>query len=323
MAESSASLPSMANSPELEYNETSESKRNAFGVGSPSWNLPFPIGNLTAAEILAYLPHWLKSIDVVDRFLSNGGRSHTICAMINEFRHLPDDNVFRSNSAQVMMSYVMRRAGFDGWQVGIHDQYERPDPDMKETDLNVEDFRCPRETHPKGGSKHTPREKLKANQEAPPIDFKDLALHVKKHPTGFDALDLARCVRYALTNKHELWLFPNDFQDLVIKLGGPTPITKKHLDRQVFNRREGYKFPKGPKNSPNDNTNAMPTTPKRKVRSTVPASPSPLKCMMSADDTEQTGSRRTSGRLANKPTKSFRAFGEYTLDTAVSYYSLL
>jgi hypothetical protein len=32
--------------------------------------LSFPSGNLTAAEILAYLPHWLKSVDVVDRFVT-------------------------------------------------------------------------------------------------------------------------------------------------------------------------------------------------------------------------------------------------------------
>jgi hypothetical protein len=80
-------------------------KNNAFGVGCASWNLPFPTGNLTAVEILAYLPHWLKSVDVIDRFVTNGGKSYTIAAIINEFRDLPGDGdgIFRPNSAQIMM----------------------------------------------------------------------------------------------------------------------------------------------------------------------------------------------------------------------------
>lgn len=87
-------------------------RNNAFGANSPSWNLSFPNGNLTAAEIIAYFPHWLKSIDVIDRFITNGGRSTTVAAMINEFRHQPTGEVFQPNSAQIMMSYAMRRAGY-------------------------------------------------------------------------------------------------------------------------------------------------------------------------------------------------------------------
>ncbi|KAF2245063.1 hypothetical protein BU26DRAFT_568369 [Trematosphaeria pertusa] len=62
---------------------------NAFGAGSPSWNLPFPNGDLTAAEIIAYCPHRLKSVDVIDCFVTNGGKSHAISIMINEFRYQP------------------------------------------------------------------------------------------------------------------------------------------------------------------------------------------------------------------------------------------
>jgi hypothetical protein len=72
---------------------------DAFGAGSPSCNLPFPDGNLTAAEIIAYCPHWLKAVDVIDRFINNGGLSKTIAALINKFRLQPStDKSFHSNS---------------------------------------------------------------------------------------------------------------------------------------------------------------------------------------------------------------------------------
>lgn len=303
----------MADSPTVEF------KKNAFGVGSPSWNMAFPTGNLTAAEILAYLPHWLKSVDVVDRFVANGGRSHTVAAIINQFRYLPGDSVFRSNSAQIMMSYGMRRAGYAGWKVGTHHEFDRPDPQKAEGDLDVSTFRPPRETHPKGGPAGTPRESLKVNEEAKPIDFKDLALHVKKHPSGDDALDLARCVQYALTHQDETWLFPTHFQSLLNKLGGPAPITTKHHDRQVFKRREKFVFPPSPKSTPRKKrkaTSIMPQSRRLTPRSTVPASPSPLKRMISAQDTNYSGNRRKSGRLANKPSKNFN---EYESDVTVSY----
>ncbi|OAL02945.1 hypothetical protein IQ06DRAFT_367491 [Phaeosphaeriaceae sp. SRC1lsM3a] len=273
--------------------KSKKKSRNAFGVGSPSWNTPFPIGNLTAAEILAYLPHWLKSVDVVDRFIANGGRSHTVAVIINDHRNLPKDKVFNSNSAQIMMSYGMRRAGFKGWKVGTHHEFTRPDPSMREDDLDVQDFRTPRETHPKKAPSKTPTGLLKVNVEADPIDFKDLALHVKKHPGGNDALDLARCVAYALTHQEETWMFPTDFELLVNKLGGPATITSQHHDRQIFNRREKAKLA---------------------TSSTLPAAPSPLKRMVSAEDLEEVGERRKSDRLASRPSKDFREYGSDIAD---------
>lgn len=300
-----------------------ERKRNAFGVGSPSWNTPFPIGNLTAAEILAYLPHWLKSVDVVDRFIANGGRSHTVAVIINDHRNLPKDKVFNSNSAQIMMSYGMRRAGFKGWKVGTHHEFTRPDPSMREDDLDVQDFRTPRETHPKKAPSKTPTGLLKVNVEADPIDFKDLALHVKKHPGGNDALDLARCVAYALTHQEETWMFPTDFELLVNKLGGPATITSQHHDRQIFNRREKAKFPglsksKIRKTRKPTGPSIMPRSRRLATSSTLPAAPSPLKRMVSAEDLEEVGERRKSDRLASRPSKDFREYGS---DIAVSYYT--
>jgi len=304
-------------------------KNNAFGVGSPSWNLSFPAGNLTSAEILAYLPHWLKSVDVVDRFITNGGKSWTIAAMINEFRYLPgdEDSVFRPNSAQIMMSYGMRRAGFEDWTVGTHHQYERPNPDIDENNLDVRTFRPPRSTHPKSAPPGCSGKKLKHNAAPEPIEFKDLALHIKKHPSGSDALDLSRCVQYAVTHPDEKWSFPDDFETLVNKLGGPATVTHSHLDRQIFGRREEYVFPSPTRSTPRSKHSRTPTSKRTgsgKVmpqsrrftgRSTTPASGSPLKRMMTAEDMVQAGSRRKSGRLANKAIVSLK---EYDSDAEVS-----
>ncbi|KAJ4287820.1 hypothetical protein N0V90_012524 [Kalmusia sp. IMI 367209] len=198
---------------------------DAFGERSPHWNLPFPCGNLTAAEIIAYCPHWLKSVDVVDRFITSGAKSNIIAAMINEFR-LRDGNI-NNNSVCVMMQYAMRRAGFTNWTVLTHHG------NMETIDLNVTNFRTPLITHPK-----ISRNRITENIEADPIEFRSLARYVKQHPSGYDALDLTRCVSYAIAHPNESWLFPVDFGRLVNeKLGGPQTITHFHLDQQAFERR--------------------------------------------------------------------------------------
>ncbi|EUC42370.1 hypothetical protein COCMIDRAFT_39540 [Bipolaris oryzae ATCC 44560] len=215
-------------------------KNNAFGTGAPSWDLSFPAGALTAAEITAYCPHWLKSIDIINRFLCHGARTIHIAALLNEFRNFPDDRVFNTNSTLVMMSYAMRKAGFDGWTVTKHFDFTR-DHFLPESGLNVTNFRTPCMTQPRNatsqGSNHS------INQGVRPVAFKDLAKHVKKHPSGDDALDLARCVQYAVEHLDEVWLFPIDFQRLTAHLGGPATITPAHLDEQVFARRDDIKFP--------------------------------------------------------------------------------
>jgi hypothetical protein len=296
-------------------------RNNAFGVGSPSWNLPFPTGNLTAVEILAYLPHWLKSVDVIDRFVTNGGKSYTIAAVINEFRHLPGDGdgIFRPNSAQVMMSYGMRRAGFPEWTVGTHSTFPRPNPDLLETNLDVQAFRTPRETHPKSAPPGQIADQLKQNEPADPIEFKLLARHVKIHPSGSDALDLARCVQYALAHPDEKWYFPNDFEALVDEqLGGPATITHYHLDRQIFERRETFVFPSPTKSTSRSkgkptpasrrkySPKVMPQSRRFTGHSNTPPSGSPLKRMMSVDGTVEISGRRKSGRLANKASVNLR-----------------
>ncbi|KAF2127560.1 hypothetical protein P153DRAFT_51683 [Dothidotthia symphoricarpi CBS 119687] len=287
-------------------------RNNAFGAGSPSWNLSFPSGNMTAAEILAYLPHWLKSVDIIDRFVTNGGASRTIAAMINEFRHQPTgpDAVFLPNSAQIMMSYAMRRAGYDEWTVGTHGNWDRESENDPE-DLSVTNFRPQRLTHPKKVSNKNPKDILR-NKEADPIPFKDLAHHVKQHPSGPDALDLTRCVRYALAYPHEQLFFPTDFERLVNELGGPQTPTHSHLDRQVFARRSDCQFPSPVKSTTRklNRTSQGKKTPLSKVMSLArggttadPATPgtvTPSKHALDVADQTQNGNKRRSGRLVGK-----------------------
>ncbi|KAI4649369.1 hypothetical protein J4E93_003686 [Alternaria ventricosa] len=215
-------------------------KNNAFGYHSPSWNLPFPNGNLTAAEILAYLPHWLKSIDVIDRFVTHGAKAGHLAAMINEYRDQPLDQDFPPNSAMIMIQYAMRRAGYDDWKFGMHLEYNIGIP-RPEDNLNVHGFRTPNRTHPKDVRTGTPGQD-KVNWDSSPLEFKDLALHVKEHPCGDDALDLTRCVQYAIEHEEESWLFPTDFPRLITHLGGPATVTHNHYDKQVFARHSNYAF---------------------------------------------------------------------------------
>jgi hypothetical protein len=303
-------------------------KNNAFGIGSPSWNLPFPAGNITAAEMLAYLPHWLKSIDVIDRFITNGGKSSTIAAIINEFRYLPGDGVriFGPNSAQIMMSFAMRKAGHKDWKVRSHSTFERVNPDLTEWDLDVQDFRTVRETHPKSAPAGQDPHKIAHNMVAVPVEFKTLALHVKIHPSGSDALDLARCVQYAVAYPDETWFFPTDFDALVTLLGGAATITHSHLDRQIFARRASFVFPSPTKSTSRSKTKATANskhTGSNKVmaqsrrltgRTTAPATGSPLKRMTNANGAVEIGGRRKSGRLASKASINLR---EYDSDATV------
>ncbi|EOA86166.1 uncharacterized protein SETTUDRAFT_110094 [Exserohilum turcica Et28A] len=279
---------------------------NAFGAHAVSWNLSFPAGNLTAAEILAYAPHWLKSIDVIDRFICHGAHTRHIAAIINEFRRFPEDGIFKPNSTMIMMSYSMRRAGFFKWSVGSHlhfpREFARPDDD-----LDVTNFRTPRITHPKVLTTSTSQD-LASNREYPPVDFKLLAKNIKKHPSGNDALDLARCVQYALQHPDEVWLFPTDFQRLIIHLGGAAPVTPAHFDRQAFARRNHIRFPVSKpalKQSPEDNSD---TELKIKIErfdnsttsGTMSRSATSKKRSADSLDNKETGNKRRSGRLVGK-----------------------
>ncbi|KAF2014113.1 hypothetical protein BU24DRAFT_451259 [Aaosphaeria arxii CBS 175.79] len=223
------------------------SVKDAFGEGAPPSNLDFPRGNLTAAEIIAYFPHWLKSVDVIQRFANNGATAKVIAQMMNRFRTFDHHISYPANSITIMMQHPMRRQ-HPQWTLGKYITFLTEAEKRAWNNLNIDvgGFRTPRITHPKAGNMNHA-----ANHPVPPINFRDLARHIKQHPTGDDALDLTRCVQYAINNPEREWLFPRDFQRLVNRIGGPKQVSNGNLDRAVFTRyanggRIGHPIQVGP-----------------------------------------------------------------------------
>lgn len=211
--------------------------RNAFGEGSPPKNLPFPTGNLTAAEILAYLPHWLKSIDVIDRFVTNGGKSVQIAEMINGFRELPGGRQFAPNSVLKIMQAPMREYYNNDWTLKGHHRWHE-DRDWDECSLGVSTFRVPAITNPQKRTYAT--KKPQVSDRVREISFRDLARYVKNHPSGHDALDLTRCVKWCMERPEKDYLFPSEYGTVLALAGGPAEITHLHLDKEAFARHSRY-----------------------------------------------------------------------------------
>lgn len=54
-------------------------------------------------------------------------------------------------------------------------------------------------------------------------------------PTGYDALDLTRCVIHAMQHPKK-YFFPRDLEGLTEELGGPVQVCHGHLDAAVCAR---------------------------------------------------------------------------------------
>lgn len=221
-------------------------KKKPTGFGSPSYNklrdapspwLPLPSGNLTMAETAAFLPQAIKSFDVIDRFLYNGAFSTTLADMINHYRTMPNGPIINNTVYRMMRGSMDNRAKKDEryakWTVMKHVTIERPigfDP----TSVDVSNFRAP--------ENHNARELAAAAKLPPPtILFRDMANGVKIMPSGFDALDLTRCIEYCLQNGNEDWCYPQDFVDLVDGLGGPAAVHREHQDDAAIRRHTSAK----------------------------------------------------------------------------------
>ncbi|KAF2472842.1 uncharacterized protein BDR25DRAFT_392698 [Lindgomyces ingoldianus] len=214
---------------------------DSFGRNAPSKNVPFPeSANITAVELLTFLPLSLKSPDVVFRLISNGG-SRFINKIVNTVREL--ERPWPSNSCGIMLRNTMRQSGYKNWSITTHEKWHKKvAAEWDEKKLNVAGFQ-------------TPSEKLQRSPPRLPIPFADLALDVKKFPEGDDALDLTRMVKFAMENPEEEYWYPTDYEKLLKHLGGPLEVKDEHTDRQVFKRWEGVSSPMKPKQTP---------TPKRK-----------------------------------------------------------
>ncbi|EUC46062.1 hypothetical protein COCMIDRAFT_25843 [Bipolaris oryzae ATCC 44560] len=202
---------------------------------APSPWLPFPTGNLTMAEVTAFLPQSIKSFDIITRFISNGALAMTLASMINHYRAMPTGPIENNTIYRMMKGQMNLRAKSDpvykDWTVTKHADIKKP-ASFNPYSVSVTGF-------------HTPENAMASPQSPQTILFRDLAKGVKIMPSGPDALDLTRCVQYCLEHENEDWHYPTDFAALVQNLGGPAAVCYEHCDAEAIDRHSvGLKLTK-------------------------------------------------------------------------------
>jgi len=199
---------------------------------APSAWLGFPAGNLTFAEVTAFVPQSIKSVDVINRFLFNGAMTTTITDMINHYRTM-DHGAINNNSVYRMMKgpinhHAKQNPSYRNWTVAKHERLPKP-AGFDSKSVSVAGFTTP--------VNNNSREVQNAATQAPPtILFRDLANGIEVMPSGYDALDLTRCVEYCVEHDDEDWYYPQQFSELVNHLGGPAPVHRKHQDAACIRR---------------------------------------------------------------------------------------
>lgn len=203
----------------------SRKSRPSFGSGAPSSTIPFPKkANMTAVEILAFLPNSIDCADVVYRLISNGGSRKSIHAIINT--HRGSQTGWSLNWCGEATYKTMERAGYIGWTITKHDQWhDQQKGTWDDGKLDVGDLRTT------------------SDEPAEDVSFTRLAENVRAMPEGDDALDLTRMVQYCLQHAEDGWLYPRDYEELLRSIGGPAQIRKENEDRAVLKRWEDKKPP--------------------------------------------------------------------------------
>lgn len=199
--------------------------RPSFGGAAPSSTIPFPKhANMTAVEILAFLPNSIDCGDVVYRLISNGGSRKSIHAIINTHRN--SQAGWSLNWCGEAMYKTMAGAGYIGWTITRHDQWhDQQKGTWDDGKLDV------------GGLRTT------SDEPAGDAAFSRLAENVRAMPEGDDALDLTRMVQYCLQHAEDDWLYPRDYEKLLRSIGGPAQVGKEKVDRAVLKRWENKKPP--------------------------------------------------------------------------------
>ncbi|KAF1354261.1 hypothetical protein EJ07DRAFT_182604 [Lizonia empirigonia] len=195
---------------------------------APSPEHDFPEGNITLAEIAAFIPQSIKCWDVVDRILWNGAKTQDITNLINKYRLMPAGEIFNNTVYLMMRGQMDKRskedARYEGWTVGLHQAIEKPD-NFDSDSISITGFRRPIIFRNCSGL------------PAQPVLFKDLAKGVAVWPQHGDALDLTRCVAWCVANPDEELYYPTDFQKVLHEfLGGPIPPRACHTDAEVLLR---------------------------------------------------------------------------------------
>lgn len=229
---------------------------------APSTNTAFPANaNLTAVEITTFFPRWLRTWDVIDRFVSNGATTMLLSDVIvcfipsplfqvythlstctdaisrdmkeantrtlqNKHRQRCGSNIAANSILKAMQHSLRKRepvSHYGAWTLRQH----ITSPNFDHNNLSVKGFRTIAETHQ---DSHI--------YEKDPFrgPFRELANHVVIFPSGYDALDLTRCVQHAKDHPNETWIFPDDYDTLIQYVGGPKPVTIEHCDQASFLR---------------------------------------------------------------------------------------
>jgi hypothetical protein len=199
--------------------------RPSFGGAAPSSTIPFPRkGNMTAVEILTFLPNSIDCADVVYRLISNGGSRKSIYAIVNTHRN--SQAGWSLSWCGEAMYKTMAKAGYTDWTITRHGQWhDQQKSTWDEGKLDVGDLRTT------------------SDEPAGDVPFSELAENVRAMPEGNDALDLTRMVQYCLENAGDVWLYPRDYEELLQLIGGPAQIGKENVDRAVLKRWENKKPP--------------------------------------------------------------------------------
>jgi hypothetical protein len=199
-----------------------------FGAEAPPKNLTLPQGNVTLYKQLVFLPNSVRNLDVVLRFAYNGVHQEAVSRIIEHGRVLPKDTGCNINTALKIMQYGLRfhllhvPGSGDKWTPEKAFNEDRPD-DWDKTNLSWNRRRV--------GTLHKPGGGIVVDS----VPFENLARGVKNMPTGYDALDLTRCVEVAQKNPG-VFEFPRDFPTILQQLGGPAVVRYGNLDAAIARR---------------------------------------------------------------------------------------
>lgn len=199
-----------------------------WGHNAPSRNLAFPStgANMTALEIITFLPNSLRSADVVFRFVTNGGKQMIFAKMANHARFF-NSNPGHANTIWKQIQAIMTMHEYEGWNTTNHRRFF---PNAQAIDfIGVDGFRVEAHEFP---DTHTSKEGVLMG-----FPFQDLAKDIRMWPEGYDALDFTHAVLYARDHyPAEQYFYPEDYHTVVAKSGGPRQVTIAHCDQAAFNR---------------------------------------------------------------------------------------